>query len=56
MNSAADRPQDAAPAPDYRSLPKEVRLDQTIATVDAKPVPDPAAGRNLEHHAALRDD
>jgi len=42
--------------PDYRTLPPGVRLDETIATVDADSVPDPAAGRNVDQHRALRDD
>ena len=32
------------------------RLDETIASVDADSVPDPAAGRNVDQHRALRDD
>lgn len=43
-------------AKDYRRLPPEVRLDDTIATVDPEVRPDPLAGRNDEHHRALRDD
>jgi hypothetical protein len=42
--------------PDFRTLPPVVRLDETIAGVDADSVPDPAAGRNLDQHRALRDD
>ena len=42
--------------PDYRTLPPGVRLDETIASTDADPVPDPAAGRNVDQHQALRDD
>lgn len=40
----------------YGSLPPGVRLEETIASVDADPVPDPAAGRNVDQHRALRDD
>ncbi len=47
---------DAKAEPDYRSLPRDVRLDETLASVDADPVPDPAAGRNVDQHRALRDD
>lgn len=43
-----DRPDSAKHEPDYRTLPLSVRLDETIAIVDADPVPDPAAGRNVE--------
>jgi hypothetical protein len=42
--------------PDFRSLPPLVRLEETIASVDADSVPDPAAGRNVDQHRALRDD
>ncbi len=41
---------------DYRSLPPGVRLDDTIASVDADPLPDPRAGRNVDLLLALRDD
>jgi hypothetical protein len=41
---------------DFSSLPPNVRLDETIASVDAEPVPDPQAGRNVDQHRALRDD
>lgn len=56
-----DARDDAAPTrdkagPDYRTLPPDVRLDETIASVDADAVPDPDAGRNVEQHRALRDD
>lgn len=47
------RPTDAAP---YRTLPPSPRLDDVVASVDADPVVDPAAGRNVDQHAALRDD
>ena len=42
--------------PDYRTLPPGVRLDETIASVDADSVPDPGTGRNIDQHRALRDD
>ena len=41
---------------DYKRLPPQVPLDYTVGTVDADPVPDPTSGRNVEQHAALRDD
>lgn len=41
---------------DYRRLPPDVAIDETIASVDADPVPDPDAGRNVDQHRALRDD
>ena len=56
MEARDDRPGSAKPEPDYRSLPPDVELDETIVSVDADPVPDPAAGRNVEQHRALRDD
>jgi hypothetical protein len=43
-------------AKDYRSLPADVSLDQTVTSVDTDAVPDPHAGRNVDQHAALRDD
>jgi hypothetical protein len=46
----------AKPESVYRILPPGVRLDETIASVDADPVADPAAGRNVDQHRALRDD
>jgi hypothetical protein len=49
-------PSGAKVAKDYTSLRPNVRLDETIASVDAEPVPDPHAGRNVEQHRALRDD
>jgi hypothetical protein len=33
-----------------------VRLDETTATADVDPVPDPTAGRNVDQYRALRDD
>lgn len=53
---AADGREGAKPATDYRRLPAAVSLDETIATVDVDPVPDPEAGRNVDQHRALRDD
>ena len=41
---------------DYRRLPPEVLLDETIATVDPDVRPDPEAGRNGDQHRALRDE
>ena len=41
---------------DFRTLPPVGRLDETIASVDVDSVPDPAAGRNVDQHRALRDD
>ena len=54
MDVPDDPPRSAQP--DYRRLPPRVQLDDTIASVDAEPVPDPAAGRNVDQHRALRDD
>lgn len=44
------------PDRDYRRLPPDLRIDETIASVDADPVPDPDAGRSVDQHRALRDD
>jgi hypothetical protein len=41
---------------DYRSLPPKVRLEDTIASVEPDPAPDPEAVRNVDQHRALRDD
>jgi hypothetical protein len=49
-------PAEKSPVPDSRTLPPVVRLDETIASVEADSVPDPAAGRNVDQHRALRDD
>ena len=56
MEAPDDREGTAPPEADYRTLPAGVRLDETVTTVDANPVPDPAAGRNVDQHRALRDD
>jgi len=54
----ADEPSQSAvePKKDYRTLPPGVRLDETIASVEPDPAPDPDAGRNVDQHRALRDD
>jgi hypothetical protein len=41
---------------DYRTLPVDVPLAETVASVDPEAVPDPHAGRNVDQHIALRDD
>ena len=56
MQADNNRASGAEVEKDYSSLPPNVRLDETIASVDAEPVPDPQAGRNVDHHRALRDD
>jgi hypothetical protein len=54
----ANRQRDVADddAPDYAVLPRTVRLDETRTGLDAAPLPDPHAGRNVDQHLALRDD
>lgn len=52
----ADTPRGEKPKQEYRSLPPEVRLDDTIASVDPDLVPDPEGVRNVDQHRALRDD
>jgi hypothetical protein len=42
--------------PDFRSLPPQVRLEETIASVDPGPVPEPEAGQNVDQRRALQDD
>ena len=39
----------------YRSLPEPVRLDETIASVDTRPVLDADSMRNVDQDNALRD-
>jgi hypothetical protein len=56
MEAPDDHPGGEDLVPDFRTLPPGVRLDETIASVDAGSVPDPGAGRNVDHHRALRDD
>ena len=56
MTAEDDRPDEVEPPSGYRSLPPEVPLERTIATVEPDPVPDPDAGRNIDQHRALRDD
>ncbi|GAB2725808.1 hypothetical protein [Nocardioides pakistanensis] len=56
MTADADPAREDRPEPDYRTLPPQVRLDDTNESVDPGPVPEPEAGRNLDQHRALRDD
>ena len=56
MTADDDRRADGDQAPDYRALPPKVQLDETIASVEPDPVPEPEAGRNMDQHRALRDD
>lgn len=56
MDAQDHRRGDASPESVYQALPPAVRLDRTIASVDAERVADPAAVRNLDQHRALRDD
>ncbi len=53
---AGDRSKDTRREQDYSSLPPSPKLDETIGSVHAGPVPDPDAGRDLDQHRALRDD
>ena len=55
MTTDDDRRDAAKPAPDYRTLPPEVRLEDTIESVEPDPVPDLEAGRNMDQNRALRD-
>ena len=48
----ADRP--AEPRPDYRRLPEPIDLDETIATHETDPPPDPAGGRDPDRDFMLR--
>jgi hypothetical protein len=39
---------------DYRHLPEPIRLEDTVAEVDMRPVPDPDGGINPETIFAVR--
>jgi hypothetical protein len=41
---------------DYSKLPEPVHLEDTVEERDTRAVADPDAIRNVEQHAALRDD
>ena len=56
MTAEGDRPRGVNPKQDYRSLPPKVRLEDTIASIEPDPAPDPEAVRNLDQHRALRDE
>jgi hypothetical protein len=38
----------------FRRLPEPVRLEDTVAEVDVRPVPDPEAGRNTDRDFLIR--
>lgn len=40
--------------PDYRHLPVPVKLEDTIAEIDTRPVPDPDGGKDPEQIFMLR--
>ena len=44
------------PEPDYTTLPEGVRLADTVGSVDADRTVDPDDVRNVDQHAATRDD
>jgi hypothetical protein len=48
------RPADPKGPAAYRHLPEPVRLEDTVATTDTRPVPDPHAGRDTETAFMLR--
>lgn len=50
--TAGDRPRPPDPRKDYRRLPKDVRLDETIESVESASPPDPEAGRNTDQYLA----
>ncbi|MBO9521203.1 MAG: hypothetical protein J7518_06675 [Nocardioidaceae bacterium] len=39
---------------DYTKLPEPVKLEDTVAEHDVRPVPDPEAGRNTEQDFAVK--
>ena len=57
MSQASKRP-DASEAPTaenrWRSLPTGIRLEDTIATKESDPPPDPQVGRDTERDFMLR--
>jgi hypothetical protein len=56
MNDEQRPPAEPPPAerPDYRHLPEPVDLDDTIASHETDPAPDPEGGRNTERDFMLR--
>ena len=46
----------APESPRYTTLPPGVRAEDMVAGVDADQTPDPDDVRNVDQHAALRDD
>lgn len=56
MRERPHRPADTKSREDYRHLPPQVRLDETIAGVDPDPAPDPDGGQNVDQRRALQDD
>lgn len=44
----------AVPAPDYRHLPEPVDLEDTVATHETDPPPDPTGGRDTDRDFMLR--
>ena len=53
---ADDRPRAEDRGPDYTALPPSVRIADTVAGLDTDEPVDPDAVRNVDQHAALRDD
>ena len=43
-----------AEAERFRRLPGPVRLEDTVAEVDVRPVPDPEGGRNTDRDFLIR--
>lgn len=43
------------PGRDYRHLPEPIRLEDTVATTDTEPVPDPDGGRDPHRDFMLRN-
>ena len=42
------------PGRDFTHLPPRVRLEETVATHDVEPVPDPTSGKDTETEFVLR--
>ncbi|MGH3447050.1 MAG: hypothetical protein ACRDQA_14425 [Nocardioidaceae bacterium] len=55
MEHPSDTEDQARPqAEDYKHLPEPVRLEETIATKESDPPPDPEMGRNTDREFMLR--
>lgn len=54
MSESSSPEQPARDVADFRHLPEPIRLEDTIAEQDVRPVPDPDGGRDPNHEWMLR--